>query len=527
MMRVLGRTGAWLGRGPDPPRAGGVGEPMGRHRAGIGRLAVVIALLGPACTDDVVEASKDARGADAARPAAATVAASRAAALPYPFPALESVGARPRAAVASRARASGCSLVVGDPTGADDDVALVVSIQEAINRAQPGDDICVVSTGGARERIMVARSGTRAAPIRIRALGEVQTAGFVVEADHVAIEGFSVSSRGVGDDEGRGMGIYLAGRGLQIRNNWVSDTDGDGIGCESSPPGCTDVVIADNTVRKASGTGIIVLGQDILVEDNDVSGSIMGDGIDADGIRFFGSDIVIRGNYVHDIHDRGYPPDEGPHTDCFQTFDDDKPPTVSVTIENNVCHDVDHQCLIAEGVTQRRSSSITFRNNICNNNGSQAIFARQFPGLTITNNLFLDSMVYHGVFLESESTAALIGNNVFVGKYRPYVADASSRPGLVADHNLVFDRDNPMPPEWWSEANGIWGVAPVGLLGGSSTSDGRPALGAPLVDAGNNAFGGADTDLDGSPRVLDGDRDGEAVIDIGPYEMPAGEGGRG
>ena len=37
----------------------------------------------------------------------------------------------------------------------------------------------------------------------------IQSAGFVVEADHVAIEGFSITNRGVGDDEGRGMGIYL------------------------------------------------------------------------------------------------------------------------------------------------------------------------------------------------------------------------------------------------------------------------------------------------------------------------------
>ena len=81
-------------------------------------------------------------------------------------------------------------------------------------------------------------------------------------------------------------------------------------------------VIASNTVRGANGTGVIVLGRRILVESNDVAGSVMGDGVDADGIRFFGSDIIIRGNYIHDIYDRGYPPDEGPHTDCFQTFDD-------------------------------------------------------------------------------------------------------------------------------------------------------------------------------------------------------------
>ena len=169
---------------------------------------------------------------------------------------------------------------------------------------------------------MVTRSGTPNAPIRIRAVGEIQTAGFVVEADHVAIDGFSITNRGVGDDQGRGMGIHLAGTGFEVRNNRVTDTDGDGIGCEHNPPRCTDVVIASNTVRGANGTGIIVLGRRILVESNDVAGSVMGDGIDADGIRFFGSDIIIRGNYIHDIYDRGYPPDEGPHTDCFQTFDD-------------------------------------------------------------------------------------------------------------------------------------------------------------------------------------------------------------
>ena len=66
------------------------------------------------------------------------------------------------------------------------------------------------------------------------------------------------------------MGIYLAGTGLQIRNNRVTDTDGDGIGSEHNPPRCTDVVIDSNTVRGANGNGIIVLGRRILVEINDV-----------------------------------------------------------------------------------------------------------------------------------------------------------------------------------------------------------------------------------------------------------------
>lgn len=544
MIRMFSRLEASVGRGHEPARAFCAARSIpsrARRRAGVGRLAMVIALLGCACTDDGVETSRSGPVAHDPRPgeisairrATGTGDTNPAEATPYGWAGLERVGARAAGGtppVAGEVRQPRCSRVVGlasEDADVDPESARTTTIQEAVDQAQPGDVVCVFSAGPARERVMVTRSGTPNAPIRIRAVGEIQSAGFVVEADHVAIEGFSITNRGVGDDEGRGMGIYLAGTGLQIRNNRVTDTDGDGIGCEHNPPRCTDVVIDSNTVRGANGTGIIVLGRRILVENNDVAGSVMGDGVDADGIRFFGSEIIIRGNYIHDIYDRGYPPDEGPHTDCFQTFDDDKPPTVSVTIENNVCHNVDHQCLIAEGVTQQQSSSIIFRNNICNNNGSQAIFVREFPEVTITNNLFLDSMVYHGIFLESGSTGVVIGNNVFVGKYRPYIADAASLPGLVADHNLVFDRDNPTPPAWWSEAHGIWGVEPFGLHGGSSTTRYRPAMGSPLIDAGNKVYGAADTDLDGSPRVRDGNHDGEAVIDIGPHEMAADTGGGG
>jgi Right handed beta helix region len=544
MIGMLFRLGAAVGRVHEPARASCTARSTRRRarpRAGVGRLALVIALLGCACTDDGVETSGSGRVAhdsgpaelSAIRPAAGTDDPHRADATPYGWAGLETVGARAAgtaAPVAGEVRQPRCSRVVGlasRDAGVDPDAARTATIQDAVDQAEPGDVVCVFSAGPARERVLVTRSGTPNAPIRIRAVGEIETAGFVVEADHVSIEGFSITNRGVGDDEGRGMGIYLAGTGLEIRNNRVTDTDGDGIGCEHNPPLCTDVVIDSNTVRGANGTGIIVLGRRILVENNDVAGSVMGDGIDADGIRFFGSDIIIRGNYIHDIYDRGYPPDEGPHTDCFQTFDDSKPPTVSVIIENNVCHDVDHQCLIAEAVTQQQSSGIIFRNNICRNNGSQALFIRQFPQVTVANNMFLGSIVYNGIFLESGSTDVVIGNNVFVGEYRPYIADATSLPGLVADHNLVFDRDNPRPPAWWSEAHGIWGVDPFGLHGGSATARYRPAIGSPLIDAGNKVYGAADTDLDGSPRVRDGNQDGEAVIDIGPYEMAADTGGGG
>jgi hypothetical protein len=47
--------------------------------------------------------------------------------------------------------------------------------------------------------------------------------------------------------------------------------------------------------------------------------------------------------------------------------------------------------------------------------------------------------------------------------------------------------------------------------------------GSPCIDAGDPAYAGppGETDVDGDPRVLDGDGDGIAVIDIGADEFVA------
>ncbi len=48
----------------------------------------------------------------------------------------------------------------------------------------------------------------------------------------------------------------------------------------------------------------------------------------------------------------------------------------------------------------------------------------------------------------------------------------------------------------------------------------RLQLTSPAIDAGNNAAvpSGVTTDLDGNPRIVDGNGDGNAVVDIGAYE---------
>ena len=405
--------------------------------------------------------------------------------------------------------------------GAIAPVVHVSSIQAALDRAQPGDIVCVRSRDHDYERPRITTSGTADAPIQVRALGEVRTSGFVVEASHIVLDGFTVSNQGRRDTTGRGWGIYLAGTGLRITNNVVLDTEGYGISCETYPPSCFDTVIADNIVQGADGTGILAAGERILVENNDVSRSIMVDETDADGMRFFGSQITFRKNYIHDIFDRGYPDGSNPHTDCFQTFDKDKPASRDIVIEGNVCLDVDHQCLIVEAVDKHASGSFKFRNNICGNNGSQAVLIRAAADVEISNNLFLPSILYHGVVAQAGTTGLIIANNIFVGSYQAYAVDADSQQGLTVDYNLVYDRTRPKPSSWWTEPHGKWGVDPMftSATDGPEPGNYRPRAGSPLIDAGSNAFNGSEEDLDSRPRVFDGDGDGTALIDIGPYEF--------
>ena len=309
------------------------------------------------------------------------------------------------------------------------------TIQAAVDQARAGDIVCVRSLDHQDERVSIRRSGRKGAPIVLRALGRVLTAGFVIEADDVMVTGFTVGKRPADRDDGRGMGIYLAGARLQAIGNTIVEPGGDAIGCELHPPNCDDAAIVDNTIRGADGNGINAIGNRVLIEGNDVAGSRMITAGDADGIRFFGTGIVVRGNYVHDISDRGYPEGEEPHTDCFQSFDQARPPTRDALIEDNVCFNVDHQCINVEAPRLRQSTRIVFRRNVCANNGSQAVLLRQLEKVEIRDNLFLPSIIYFGVVAKLGVVDATIACNLFIGNYKSLEIDDSSRTGLRLDRN--------------------------------------------------------------------------------------------
>jgi hypothetical protein len=193
-------------------------------------------------------------------------------------------------------------------------------------------------------------------------------------------------------------------------------------------------------VQRADGTGIYLAGMRIMVRDNTVSESIPRTQGDADGIRFFGVGHRLIGNTIKDIKASGYR-DEGPHTDCFQTYNNaSNPPTYDVVIANNVCTNVDVQCLIAtanEGGARdapEGQTAILFEGNTCEVNGSQAVLMENFPQVIVRGNSF-SGPGSRAVQLSRGSTDCAVISNTVTGRMRPFEIDQSSRPGFQESGN--------------------------------------------------------------------------------------------
>lgn len=401
---------------------------------------------------------------------------------------------------------SGCAQMVTPSSEA-------AGVEAAVARARPGDVVCFGPGIYGPRPIEITRSGKRGAPIGLQARGPVVVAGFRVRANHVRITGFEVAPpAGGATGTSPTPGISLRGAKLVVSDNFVHDTAGDGIACSPTSPSCARALISYNTVRRADGTGIVVFGRDNLVVGNDIAESVRVRASDADGIRFFGTGHVFRANRIHDISDDGYLGD-APHTDCFQTFDNHRPPTVGVVIDANICDNVDHQCLIAEAQRSGNSRSLQFTNNICRNLGSQALLIRKFPDVLVAFNVFAETIVYRAAFFLDGSSGSTFTNNIVDGNYRAYELDGASSSGWRTDGNL---RQAGRPGAPRREA----GVENVELLiAGPEVpleQRYRPVPGSRVIDAGV-AVPGVEHDASGIPRPLDGGT-GEAQADVGPYE---------
>ncbi|MGH3872443.1 MAG: right-handed parallel beta-helix repeat-containing protein [Pseudonocardiaceae bacterium] len=296
----------------------------------------------------------------------------------------------------------------------------------ALARVRPGGTVCLSGDGLTDAELAVTTSGTRQQPITV--IGDGATMRSMnVKADYVVIQGLTLRD---------GDGLTMTGRGLVARDNVIYNAAKDGLVCR----GCSDAIIESNTVQRADGTGIYLAGQRITVQNNTVSESVLRTQDDADGIRFFGNGHRLIRNTIKDIKASGYR-DEGPHTDCFQTYNNgDDPPTYDVVIADNICTNVDVQCLIAT-IDERGDrgapggpTTIIFEGNTCAVNGAQAVLLRNFSDVIVRGNSF-SGPGDRAVQLTGASNGVAVIDNTTTGRMRPFEIDRQSEPGFQESGN--------------------------------------------------------------------------------------------
>ena len=402
------------------------------------------------------------------------------------------------------------------------------TIQHAADRMAPGDTV-VVGAGSYNERVQVTISGLAGAPIHYRANGVVWMQGFSVSASYITIQGFHITD--TPDDWRDGVGIWVQGTHCLIEDNEIYFATRDGIVLFAEPfdsPKTSDCVVRNNRLHRDTMSGIEVRGQNNLIEGNEIWGTIQYHPkwrnppawADADGMRFFGSGHVIRGNYIHDISYND-PENISPHIDCFQTWG----PAHDIVFERNVCRNMEIKTIYqnGQGFMIEQSSApvqnIIVRNNILETFRGLEVF--DCPSLIIVNNTFVGDLAYveHwpvGIDI-MRSPNLVVANNIFYnvgGGVAPYLSadDATLRTAQVG-HNLVYMSDGRRPAGTPNPGD-RWRVDPE--LASPSTGDYRLCPGSPAIDAGIPLATVKD-DFDGRSRPQG------AGYDIGAYEY-AGSG---
>jgi len=387
------------------------------------------------------------------------------------------------------------------------------TIQAAIGAAVAGDTV-LVAPGTYVERlnflgkaITVASSGGPAVTVI-----DGNGAGVVVtfnsgESRSAALRGFTVTNGGGFS----GGGIAVSSASPTIESNVITGNTGcDGIGISVSfgSPRIANNEITHNVRSgcsggvggagiKVGGAGAAVIEGNVIADNSLTGGSGGGISLFAAGVPVIRNNVIVR-NSVSGVS----PAAQGGGIWIVNQSD-------ALIVQNLIAGNSAGEgggvyWLVPSGARGPRLVSNTIADNLATVAGrGSAVFADGFDvNAALVNNVLIapagQTALYCGNFNDPNAPAIRF-NDVYAGGSVAYG-------GICGDQTSV-NGNRSADPAFVAPANGDYRLAP----------------GSPVVDAGDStATDVPATDLDGDPRVVDGDSDGAATIDMGAWERPHG-----
>jgi hypothetical protein len=385
------------------------------------------------------------------------------------------------------------------------------TIVRAATVAAAGQTV-VVAAGTHAERVLVANSGTAAAPIVFTAAPGAsvtvtgQANGFVVSGkSYVTIRGFHVTDTA-------SYGIYLANaHGILVADNSVTGAGEPSSGSTAAGielAAVTASTVTGNLSTRNSDHGIYLnaASSGNIVSHNESSWNAEGYRRNANGIDVIGPSNTVLGNVLHDNEDSGLQ---------FYTGGNNNLATLNVSYNNG-----DH------GIDDLNVTGGRLIGNTVYHNCTSGINVEGTSGdYLVQNNITVDNAVYpayNGIacnrragnigIWDSAPTSTTVDNNlVYLSKPGTMYVFGSSYTSLAA-----------MRAATGQEPHGVQ-AAPT--FANAGAGDLRLTEGSPAIDAGNSGVSGEQTaDLLGvarndDPLVANVGRGSRDYDDLGAYEF--------
>ncbi len=331
------------------------------------------------------------------------------------------------------------------------------TIQKAAETASAGNIVVVLA--GTYDEFVTIKNNGQSENAKLTFFSETlhgaKCRGFRIQGDYVSIDGFNIESQN--STNWIGITIYGATH-TDILNSYVHDCPTGGI---TIIYGAEYAKLKDNKIEHNGQWGINVTGFGCLIEGNEISKTVQyhpkGDepgfsGNDADGIRLFGSNHIIKSNRIINIGDPEDSANIDPHADCIQGWDGNSSLRSIVTntiIEGNY-FSVSHPS--GKGVYINASRGNTCHDIIIKNNIIEfcdiglSLNDGDFNNISVLNNVFKANIGQSSwgtsMHFENVSNYKII-NNITVDCHTEHRKITGGN-GTI-DYNLAWNSDGSAP----------------------------------------------------------------------------------